>query len=213
MKETSYADFGNNKNLRVHHQKRERAVFYDDDFYYKLWVPNWEHSKVVRNAFKVGYYDSNIVPAFDSMITSDNIDLGYKIRRGKVIGGSQSSWKTLIDNSSQEQRIEFTKHVLNKSMQHRCIVSDMCPANVILWNGKLSLIDLEGLASFDWFFSGHPEKWEAQNRNLKKYPTPLWRDMSKYLRAFLEECVNIKYDKDINSIKNFLEVHTMISNL
>ena len=104
MKETNYDDFIKNNRLRVHHQKRERAVYFDDEYYYKIWVMDWEHSRVVRHAFETGYYDETTVPAFDSIIVQDNHDLGYKVKKGKVIGGSKSSWETLIKATSHQQR-------------------------------------------------------------------------------------------------------------
>ena len=81
----------------------------------------------------------------------------------------------------------------------------MCPSNVVIYNGEISLIDYEGLASFDWLFNGKPQPWEAQKRNLKKYPTPFWRDMSKHIKSYAEQCVGVKYDKDLSSMQNFLD--------
>ena len=94
-------------------------------------------------------------------------------------------------------------------MKNECIVSDMAPSNIILYENKISLIDLEGLASFEWLFNGKPQTWEAQNRNLNKCPSPFWRDMSKYLRGFLSECVGIKYDKNVDSVERLEELYNL----
>ena len=100
------------------------------------------------------------------------------------------------------------------------MVADMCPSNIILFNRKksinrpqISLIDLEGFASFDWFFEGKPQEWEAQDRNLKKCPDPLWRDMSKYTVSFLKECVGINYKKSIDCVERFEEVYELVKEL
>ena len=54
--------------LNVHHRKKERAVYFDDDNYYKIWVKNWEHSKVTNHGFSSGYYDSAVAGVFKHFI-------------------------------------------------------------------------------------------------------------------------------------------------
>ena len=51
-------------------QKRERRVieFPDLGIHMKNWVPNWEHSKVTRKGFELGYYDNVTVPFFENMV-------------------------------------------------------------------------------------------------------------------------------------------------
>jgi len=197
--------------LNVHHQKKERAVYFDDDHYYKIWVKNWEHSKVANHGFSSGYYDSAIAGVFKHFIVdTDGSHLGYAMKKGKVAGGSRDSWQKLINLTSDEQRKEFIKTVFSRAKKHRCIVSDMCPANVVVFKDSISLIDYEGLASFDWFFQKKPQFWEAQSRNLKKYPTPFWRDMSKYLIEYCRQCLGIDFSGNLDSEIEFLKLHDAV---
>ena len=199
------------KQLKVHHQKRERAVYYDDESYYKFWVREWEHSRVAQHGFKVGYYDDELASAFDSFIVDvDGAHLGYKMKKGESVGGSRDGWQNLIKKTSELQRKKFIKNIFQRSLEYSCLVSDMCPANVVICEGNISLIDYEGLGSFSWFFDSKPEIWEAQNRNLDKYPKPIWRDMSKYLRRYVEECLHARFDKDIKTEENFLELYHIV---
>ena len=199
------------KKLRVHHVKRERAVYFDEFNYYKFWVKDWEHSRVSKHGFDIGFYDLKTAYAFDSFIVDeDGSQLGYKMKKGKVAGGSKDSWETLIKKTNTKERHDFIKTIFQRAKKNSCIVSDMCPANIVVIDNKISLIDYEGLASFDWFFSGIPQKWEAQNRNLNKYPKPLWRDMSKYLISYCNECLGTDYHEDVNSEKNFLILHDVV---
>ena len=235
MKEANLESLADNNNFKKQKHKRERVVFCDDDFYYKVWDPNWEHSKVTRHAFDIGYYDESIACAFDSMlvqtmcevnighynvsIDTATIDLGYKMKKGKrlydynIAGEANDPWKKLIKATDHDQRKDFIKKIFAKSINHRCIVSDLHPANIVIVDEKISLIDYEGLCSFDWFFKGEPCEWEAQNRNLKKCPSPLWRDMSKYLISYLNDCLNFKHQKDINSLERFLELSELVKEL
>ena len=210
MKTTSISDIAK-KNLYVHHQKRERAVYFDDKSYYKLWINGWEHSRVAKHGFETGYYDAINASAFKSFIVdSDGSHLGYTMKKGLVVGGSRDSWQNLIANTNDTQRRKFIKEIFQRSVEHRCVVSDMCPANVVISDDSISLIDYEGLASFDWFFKGKPQQWEAQNRNLNKYPKPLWRDMSKYLKQYVAECLQINFEEDIKNEENFLKLHELV---
>lgn len=199
--------------LRTHHQKRERAGYYDEQYFYKVWVPNWEHAKVSRHVFEVGYYNLEIVPAFRCFLTHEGLDRGYIMHLGQVIGGSADNWDRLVNNTTKEQRIKFIKTIFERAVVHESIVSDMAPSNVILYDGKISLIDLEAHASFDWLFKQQPKSWEAQSRNMNKVPSPLWRDMSKYLLSYLDQCVGIKYDKKLDCVDNLAEVNDILRGL
>lgn len=194
-----------NKNLRVHHSKRERAVAFDNEFYYKFWVPGWEHGLVTRHGIESGFYDKSISCVLDSIIVDSGRDIGYRMHRAQVAGGSRDSWQNLIENTTKETRQKFITSIMEKSVSLGMTVTDMCPSNVVIYNGEISLIDYEGLASFDWLFNSKPQPWEAQNRNLKKYPTPFWRDMSKHIKSYAEQCIGVKYSKDLSSMHNFLD--------
>tara|TARA_R110000744_G_scaffold63869_3_gene131397 strand:- start:5008 stop:5658 length:651 start_codon:yes stop_codon:yes gene_type:complete len=196
----------------IHHKKRERAVYYNDGHYIKLWVKDWEHCNVARHGFDIGYYDEKNAPACLAFVVDvdGKSDLGYVMKKGNVTGGSKDSWAKLIEMTSLDQRKSFIREVFDRSRLHSCIVSDMCPANVIVSDEEISLIDYEGLGSFNWFFNGQPEEWEAQSRNLKKCPNPYWRDMSKYLKRYVKECLDISFDKDISTVDAFNELYELI---
>tara|TARA_R100000008_G_C3550833_1_gene150312 strand:- start:140 stop:835 length:696 start_codon:yes stop_codon:yes gene_type:complete len=214
MKEIPYDNGLSQKQVTVVHEKRERSVFHDSKFYYKIWKKDWEHSRVTRHAFNIGYYDESIVPAFDSMIVdADGVDMGYCMLIGKLAGRTNKSWSKLVQKTTYEQRVEFLLTLLEKSMEHEMTVADMAPQNVVMIDGKISLIDLEGLCSFSWLFEQQPQSWEAQNRNLKKCPNPTWRDMSKYLKLALDEWLDISVEGDINNRIEFKSVYEYVKNL
>ena len=203
----STIDF-NNKIL--HHKKRTRAVLKDDKYHYKLWEYGWEHSKVTRDCIKIGYYDEKIIPAFVAMIVDGNTDVGYIMKSGKVMGASRGSWHELIKHTDRDQRLFFLHEVLQRSLKHARIISDMVPSNIIVYDNKISCIDLEGVESFSWMFSGVPEKHEAQNRNLNKVSKPYWKIMSDYTKLYLNECLGLNYDKEIDSPQKLSEVAKLV---
>jgi hypothetical protein len=181
------------------HQKRERAVYKSGNEYYKIWVRAWEHSKAVRHALNIGFYDEALTSGLTALIVDDDLDVGYAMKAGKLIGKSSDNWQVLIKNTTGQQRFDFIQTVFNRAVKHKCILDDMAPSNVILLDGNISLIDLESVQSYSWLFNGKPEEWEAQNRNLNKIPHPYWRDVSKYLLSYLKECVGLTYKHDIDN--------------
>ena len=199
-----------NNSLKTHHRKRERAVYFDDEFYYKFWVPDWEHGLVTRYGLESGFYDEKISCVFDCLIIYSKKDVGYRMQRATVAGGSRDSWEKLISSTTEKTRQQFMLAILEKSLRHQATVTDMCPSNVVIQEGKISLIDYEGLASFQWLFDGKPRAWEAQNRNLARYPSPFWRDMSKHIKSYTEQCIGMTYNEDISSEKKFIEFYNRL---
>ena len=209
LEEVQYSsiDF-NTKSL--HHKKRTRAVFRDSNYHYKLWEFGWEHGKVARDCIKIGYYDKKIVPAFVSMIVHDGLDVGYIMKSGKVMGASRGDWQELIKQTTREQRLIFLHEVLQRSLKHSRIISDMVPSNIIVFEGQICCIDLEGVESFSWIFNGVPEPHEAQNRNLNKVSKPYWKIMSDYTKLYMDQCLGLSYQKSIDSADRLAEAANIV---
>ena len=212
LTEVSYSSIDFSKKI-LHHKKRTRAGFKDENYHYKLWEYGWEHGNVTRNCFEVGYYDLKMIPAFVSMITHEGKDVGYIMKSGKVMGESRDPWNNLVKYTTQKQQLLFLNQVLQKSVRHNRIISDMVPSNVIIFEDDICLIDLEGVESFDWMFNGKPEPHEAQNRNLNKVSKPYWGIMSQWTKMYMEQCLGIKYDKDLDSPQNIQEAANIISGM
>ena len=118
MKEVNVS-FLQKKPLSLHHSKRERAVYFDSEHYYKIWVQGWEHSRVARHGFECGYYDDSIASAFEAFIVEDVFDVGYAMKKGTVIGGSRDPWTRLINAATLNERKAFIRTVFEKSMKNR----------------------------------------------------------------------------------------------
>ena len=196
----------------LHHKKRTRAVFKDEKYHYKLWEFGWEHGDVTRNCFDIGYYDMEIVPAFVSMIVHDGKDVGYVMKSGKVLGSSRGPWDTLVNTTNRNDQLIFLNEVLQRSVKHNRIISDMVPSNVIVFDGKICTIDLEGVESFSWMFNGVPEPHEAPDRNLNKVSKPYWGIMSEWTKLYMKQCLGVSYDKEIDCVENIEEVANILKN-
>jgi len=194
-------------------QKRERRVysFPGINVHMKYWVPNWEHSRVTRKGFEMGYYDDKTVPFFKNMITSNGLDLGYTIETGTVAGSSIDNWESLINKVGKQKLIDFFKLLLSRGLEKEAIFTDLAPSNIISKNGIPCLIDLEGLESFSWMFEGKPLSHEAQNRNLAKCDNPFYRGFDEYYVKFVKDVIGIKdYDGKLNSVKAVESMYNLV---
>ena len=144
------------------------------------------------------------------MIVDGDTDVGYIMKSGKVMGASRGDWHELVKVTTREQRLVFLHEVLQRSLKHARIISDMVPSNVIVFDGKICCIDLEGVESFSWMFNGVPEPHEAQDRNLNKVSKPYWKIMSDYTKLYMNQCLGLSYQNEINSPEKLVEAAKLV---
>ena len=194
-------------------RKRERRVicYPELDVHMKNWVSMWEHSKVTRHGFEIGYYDNITVPFFTNMVIEDGLDIGYCVKSGTVAGGSEDSWDYLIANVGKENLVNLFKVIVERSLEHKMIYTDLAPSNLIFRENKVCLIDLEGLESFSWLFEGKPLDHEAASRNLQKCDNPLWRGFDEYYNKFVREVIGIEdFKETFNCIKSIKDLYNIL---
>ena len=125
--------------------------------------------------------------------------------------GSRDPWDSLVKSTNKKEQFRFLNEVLKRSIEHNRIISDMVPSNVILLNGTICPIDLEGVESYSWMFNGIPESHEAQNRNLNKVSKPYWGIMSKWTKMYAKQCFELEFEKDLNCSENIQEVFDILT--
>lgn len=127
-------------------------LFYDDHFYYKIiheispYVKLssayytlegldlvWQGTKQMAIE-KVGLLSTDIVPAFYKFIYHNDQCCGYVMHRGVLIENT---------NYSDIDYIKFLKLLVDKSIQCGWAIPSVGKHNIIEYNGKLSLIDLD----------------------------------------------------------------------
>jgi len=149
-------------------------IFYDDHFYYKIIHKISPYVKLSSAYYtlegldlvwqgteqmaieKVGLLSTDIIPAFYKFIYHNDQCCGYAMHRG-----------TLIENTnySDVDYIKFLKLLVDKSIQCGWAIPSVGKHNIIEYNGKLSLIDLD----FNPIRLNH-------NRSLSNFEIQIWEN-------------------------------------
>ena len=99
-------------------KKRERAVYKDGSFYYKIWVPEWTKSEVVKVALDCGFYDDFICPVMAGTIYDDTGQRGYILKEGvEIVQHGIKDWRGLIEHTTKKQRLDFLSRVIENSLR------------------------------------------------------------------------------------------------
>lgn len=197
-------------------KKRERAVVFNNGLFYKVWVPNWTQSKIVEYALNHGFYNEENLESLESLIHDESGPRGYIQRAGLSVddGSSTKSWKTAIKNIDKKSLIKFIKNIMSLSIDIDGTYTDFSPSNVIIFNSKLNLIDLESFRSFDLVFDRKKQSFE--NFDLDAWWKPhetAKRDVDKYFRAYLSECLSLNLDFKIDSREAFVRAYELVDGL
>lgn len=188
--------------------KRERSVFTDGQYFYKIWVPDWSYGDCTKAAIDSGYYNKITAPALLATISDASGQRGYIMDSGTRLdkyGGKD--WTELIEKTTKKQRKDFILELLKRSLESKGIHADFAASNVILYKGNLSLIDLESFTSFSFIFNGIKEWYE-------KFPLDAWwkpletsrRDLNLFYKDYLSSCLGIQYNNEINSEGSIEEI-------
>ena len=82
---------------------------------------------------------------------------------------------------------------------------------MVLYEDKISFIDLDSFGSFSFVFDGEQECYE-------KFELDVWwkplessrRDLDISLRGYLKKCLGIEYEDKIDSENDFLKIREML---
>jgi len=194
-------------------KKRERAVYKDGSFYYKIWVPEWTKSEVVKVALDCGFYDDFICPVMAGTIYDDTGQRGYILKEGvEIVQHGIKDWRGLVEHTTKKQRLDFLSRVIENSLRVHGTFLDFFPSNLVLFENKISFIDLDSFGSFGFVFDGKKEWYEKFS--LDAWWKPLEtsrRDLNLSLRGYLKECLDIEYDGVIDSKDDFCTISDILS--
>jgi len=196
-------------------KKRERSVFYYDGKFYKLWVSNWSQGDITKAGFDKEFYDKSNTESFVSLIHDDTGQRGYIMNEGKSLckNNNHRDWSTVVENTTRQHRKEFFLSLLEKSIASKGLYLDFASSNVILYKGKLNLIDLESYGSFSFVFDGKTQWFEKFDLNAKWKPLETARrDLNLFYHDYLTQCLNIKCKKQINNVESLMGVIELIVN-
>ena len=158
------------KNSRYGEENHTRTVYKIDDFYIKVWDVDYIRANTISAAFASGFYDSTIIPNFVGLLYDENNNC-----RGYIAKES---------TPSEEHFEELFKRIKLKTINTNYFAYDFCKNHTYEFEGKPTLIDLEGIYRID----------EYDNLSKHHYET--------YLSAgnFIED----------NTYKTFIENYTSL---
>jgi len=194
-------------------KKRERKVLFHNDLYYKIWDRNWSESEIVDYALKAGFYDKEIAGSLKFTIFDDSGPRGYACHSGiQLHDNSESAWARLISKTSIEDRFNFIFRTIKNSLVSGGIYSDLAPQNIIIYNNKISFIDLESFHSFSMIFDRRLAPYEKFNLDAwwKPHETAK-RDVDLFYKRYLKKCLDIEYNKTIKSVENIIDIYNILS--
>lgn len=199
-------------------KKRERAVFFlkDRNAFFKLWVPEWTQSKIAKHCIDVGFYDEKNAESILALVYDETGPRGYIQHTGETAveaGKSDKSWTKFVKLTTKAQRKEFIVDLFNKSISAQGTYTDLAPSNVILYNKKINLIDLESFRSFDLIYENKKREYETFELDAwwKPHETAK-RDVNKYFQSYFTNCLEIDLSFDINSYENFIKAFEVLKN-
>jgi len=113
-------------------QDHSRWVFYDESnkLYYKIWNDTYIRKNTIVDAFELGFYDSEMLPALKGLIFWEGVCRGY-------VMGECEKYGVLEDG--------FFNDVKKRTNDTNMFAYDLCPNHIFKFNGKTTIIDLEGV--------------------------------------------------------------------
>ena len=191
----------------IHKNKRERMVFEDGGLFYKLWVSNWSQGDITEYAFNTGYYDEFNCTAILNLIHDDEGPRGYIMNSGETF---KNNWQDFCNKTTYKQRYDFMMSLLENSKNSKGIYADLFPTNMIVFDGKINLIDLDSFNSFSFIFD--KKKMPYEKFDLDAWWKPhesICKGFKDYYKQYFSICLkkNIDFEiKDIESIDKMINL-------
>jgi len=162
------------KDSRWGSENHNRTIYQTDKYFVKVWDKDYIRKDTLPTAFASGFYDSTIVPNFVGMIyDEDNICRGYVTEECQQLfikdetdrADTGSRLVRLTPNSDKHFNEMFTR-IKAKTIQSNHFAYDFCEFHTYEFEGKPTLIDLEGVYScneYDDLRAHHYNTYTRQN--------------------------------------------------
>jgi len=172
-----------------------RSVYYDskNNVYYKLFHPDYCRINNFRKAFKLNFF-KGLAPALTGLIYDNNNIVGYITKAGKLLSSDPGAFNLIPK--------DFFHILKNRIKESGMFFYDLVPHNIVIVDGKPSLIDLESVYDLEDYKDIYKEKASVKPEELDSYIKELWS--SKYMKiSFIQPGRNnLKYLKwSYNSIR------------
>ncbi len=137
------------KDSRWGKENHNRTIYQTDKYFVKVWDEDYIRANTLPQAFASGFYDSTIVPNFIGLIYDENNTCrGYITEECKQLWTREHSLEqklVRLEDKSQEYFDEMVTKVKIKTMESFHFAYDFCENHIYEFEGKPTLIDLEGV--------------------------------------------------------------------
>jgi len=137
------------KDSRWGDENHNRTIYQTDKYFVKVWDKDYIRKDTLPTAFASGFYDSTIIPNFVGMIYDENnICRGYITKECQQLFTKEDSTEqnlVRLTDKSQKYFDEMLTKVKIKTMESYHFAYDFCEYHTYEYDGKPTLIDLEGV--------------------------------------------------------------------
>tara|TARA_R110001606_G_scaffold343773_1_gene492363 strand:- start:14376 stop:16124 length:1749 start_codon:yes stop_codon:yes gene_type:complete len=181
-----------------------RAIYHDSGnrLYYKIFHAEYCRVNNFRKAIESNFFDG-LAPALTNLIIDDvdNI-IGYVTKEGPLLSANEFDIHLIPQ--------DFFRILKNRIKESGMFFYDLVPHNIILVDGKLSLIDLESVYDLDEYHKLHEHNAKVKPAELGEYINELRSSISMKISLIQPGRNNLKYLKwSYDSIRKNQGNHTV----
>ena len=137
------------KDSRWGSENHNRTIYQVDKYFVKVWDEDYIRKDTLPTAFASGFYDSTIVPNFIGLIYDDNNNCrGYITEECKQLFTKEDSLEqrlVRLTDKSQQHFDDMLVKIKVKTIESHHFAYDFCEYHTYEYDGKPTLIDLEGV--------------------------------------------------------------------
>jgi len=141
------------KDSRWGSENHNRTIYQTDEYFVKVWDEDYIRANTLPTAFASGFYDSTIVPNFVGLIYDENnICRGYITKECQQLFTKEDSTEqnlVRLTDKSQTYFDEILIKIKMKTVESKHFSYDFCEYHTYEFDGKPTLIDLEGIYSIE----------------------------------------------------------------
>ena len=156
------------KDSRWGKENHNRTIYQTDKYFVKVWDEDYIRANTLPQAFASGFYDSTIVPNFIGLIYDENNTCrGYVTEECKKLWTREHSQKqelVRLTDKSQEYCNQMITKVKIKTMESYHFAYDFCENHIYEFEGKPTLIDLEGVYHCNEYDNLHQHHYNTYTR-------------------------------------------------
>tara|TARA_R110001632_G_scaffold29842_2_gene78927 strand:- start:656 stop:2416 length:1761 start_codon:yes stop_codon:yes gene_type:complete len=165
-----------------------RAIYFDssNQLYYKLFHAEYCRIDNFRKAIEANFFEG-LSPALTDLIYAGTDIIGYVTKAGPLISANE------FDSHLIPQ--DFFRILKNRIKESGLFFYDLVPHNIILIDGKPSLIDLESVYDIHEYNSISLHNAKVKPAELDNYIKELWRSTPMKISFIQPGRNNLKYLK------------------